>query len=217
MRHSLLVPQLTLKEATWFAGDHGKGMTEQSSCQAAQSNPHACKQKLNGIISILSSTWSLLLILFLMALCIFTESHLKYFSDVFKILTKGWKEIKPNASEKNWNRGIHRIPAMCQTVLAGGREFGVWGKKQQGVLCKCYIKYTYSGDTLTQFRDSQASTRGNIPSAPSPGGLTSLFSTPGMSAWTYYTIALLYANSSPVSIWKAFEGIWNYVFCSLNT
>lgn len=62
--------------------------------QGAQSNPHACKQTLNSIISLPSSSYSLRLTLFLMVLCIFTESHLKYFSGVARTLTKGWKKTE---------------------------------------------------------------------------------------------------------------------------
>lgn len=147
MRHSLLVPQLTLKEATWFAGDHGKGMTEQSSCQAAQSNPHACKQKLNGIISILSSTRSLLLILFLMALCIFTESHLKYFSDVFKILTKAEKKSNPMPVKRTETEVYTEfLPCAKQCWQEAGNL--VYGGKSNKVCCVSSTSSTHIQGTL---------------------------------------------------------------------
>lgn len=94
-------------------------MTEQYSYQEAQHNP----QILNGITSLPFSTQSLFQILFLMVLCIFTESHLKYLSDVFRILNKSWTEIKPNASLKNWKKSTQNA---CYVPNCAGKRWGIW-------------------------------------------------------------------------------------------
>lgn len=177
----LLTCQLNIKISYSICGRPWQRNDGAVQLQGAQNNSHPYKQTLNGIISFPSSSWFLHLILFLMVLCGFTESHLKYFSEVVGVWTKSWKKKSNPMPVKRTETEVYTecLQSAKLSWQAGG--YLVFGKKatQCAVLCY-YIKPAYQGDTLSQLRDDQAGARGNDPSLLPPRW----FAVPPQPPWT---------------------------------